>query len=267
MLSLFGPRLPIDADELEWQLATFKWLGEEFGEIGESPLVLPTPEWFPPSRSTGPTRVREIFDTVRSLAGMEQWECELRAGERSRPVAAGNAHLLRHEGAPAPSGTFEVAAAGDGAPRVVITYNPDLETAPAQLIATFAHELAHYLMQSAQTAPPGGWELHELHTDLCAVYMGFGIFLANGARQFSQFQSAGEMGWSSSVQGYLSEGALVTATAIFQRLAGRDPIEAAPYLKDYLQKDLRNAARALAKRHPDMTAAVAAIDLAEFVLE
>ena len=265
MLSLFGPRLPIDADELEWQLASFKWLGEEFGEVGETPLVLPTAEWFPSSPATGEARIRELFDTVRSLAGMEQWECELRPGERSRPVAAGNAHLLRHEGPAAPSGTFEMAAAEEGSSRVVITYNPDLEAAPAQLIATFAHELAHYLMHSAQTAPPGGWDLHELHTDLCAVYMGFGIFLANGARSFSQFQSAGEMGWSSSTQGYLSEGALVTATAIFQRLAERDPMEAAPYLKDYLQKDLRNAERALVKRHPDMKATVAAIDLSEFV--
>jgi hypothetical protein len=29
------------------------------------------------------------------------------------------------------------------------------------------------------------------------VHLGFGLFLANSAKTFSQFQSAGEMGWSS----------------------------------------------------------------------
>ena len=56
----------------------------------------------------------------------------------------------------------------------------------------------------------------------------------------------------------------MTGLAIVERLAGRDQLEAAPWLKDYLRKDLTNAARALARRHPDMACAVAAIDLSEF---
>jgi hypothetical protein len=146
---------------------------------------------------------------------------------------------------------------------VVITYNPSLAD-PTALIATFGHELGHYLMSTARTDPPGGWELHELHTDIAGIYLGFGLFLANSARNFSQFQSGGEAGWSTRSQGYLSEGALVTGVAIFQRLGQRDPMEAAPYLKDYLQKDLRNASKALAKRCPDMAAAVEAVDLGEY---
>ena len=146
----------------------------------------------------------------------------------------------------------------------MITYNPALADDTDALVATFAHELGHYLMSTAHTAPPGGWELHELHTDLAAVYLGFGIFLANSARSFSQYQSAGEMGWSSRTQGYLSEGALVTAIAIFQRLAGRDPMEAAPWLKDYLRSDLKKTAKALDRLHPDLAASVAAVDLNDF---
>jgi hypothetical protein len=72
------------------------------------------------------------------------------------------------------------------------------------------------------------------------------------------------MGWSSRTQGYLSEGALVTATVLFERLAGRDPAEAELYLKSYLKTDLRNATRALARRIPDVAAAVDAVDLADF---
>jgi hypothetical protein len=263
MLSLFKPRLPIDSDELEWQLATFKWLGVEFGRLGEAPLVLPTPLWFPPSPRSGHGQVEDLFLAVKDAAGLADWPCELRAGAGERPIQVGTALLLRHEGATPPCGTFAVEGE-DGAQTVVITYNPSLAGDTMAMIATFAHELAHYLMSTARSAPPGGWELHELHTDLAAVYLGFGLFLSNSARSFSQFQSAGEMGWSSRTQGYLSEGALVTATAIVESLAGRDPLDAAPFLKDYLRSDLRRAAKGLAKLHPDLAHSVEAIDLGAF---
>lgn len=262
MLSLFAPKLPIDPDELEWQLATFKWLGLEFGPAGEA-LVLPTGEYFPASERKGPARIEDLFASVKAAADMADWPCELRAGAGNRPVHVGSGLLLNHEGAGAPCGTFTIDD-GEGGQRVVITYNPSLAGDTDALVATFAHELGHYLMSTARTAPPGGWELHELHTDLTAVYLGFGIFLANSARSFGQFQSAGEMGWSSRTQGYLSEGALVTAVAIFQRLAGRDPLAAASYLKPYLEADLRKAVKGLARLHPDLAASVERIDLADF---
>ena len=266
MISLFGPRLPIDRDELDWQLATFKWLIGEFGGVEARPLVLPTGEWFPPTERKGEGRVAELFEHVKRAASMSDWACDLKAGRGDRPIHAGNALLLQHEGASPPCGTFEIIGE-DGLPRVVITYNPDLAADTTALIATFAHELGHYLLSKAGTAPPGGWELHELHTDVAGVYLGFGIFLANSAKSFSQYQSAGEMGWSSRTQGYLSEGALVTALAVFQRLRGADPLAASPWLKDYLETDMRRAAKGLAKLHPDVPASVAAVDLADFAAD
>lgn len=263
MLSLFGPKLPIDDDELDFQLATFKWLRREFAEFADMPLVLPTPAFFPSVGRDGRARAADLFEDVRRHAGMADWPCELRIGARDRETDAGNRHLLRHEGPHAPCGTFRIAD-GPAGRHAVIDYNPAMEAEPAALVATFAHELGHYLMATASGDPPGGWDLHELHTDLAAVALGFGIFLANSARSFAQFQDAGWHGWQSRTQGYLGEGALVTATVIAQRLAGRDPAEAAPHLKDYLRRDLKSAERALAKRCPDMAAAVAAVDLSEY---
>ena len=86
MLSLFAPKLPIDPDELEWQLATFKWLGTEFGASDESPLVLPTAEYFPPSPRKGAGRVEDLFASVKAAAGLTDWPCELRAGAGDRPA-------------------------------------------------------------------------------------------------------------------------------------------------------------------------------------
>ena len=110
MLSLFGPRLPIDEDELEFQLATFKWLRREFPEFADRPLVLPTPDFFPSVRRSRRVGARELFDEVRRNAGMADWPCELRGGSRDRAIGAGNMHLLRHEGPQAPCGTFRVEA-------------------------------------------------------------------------------------------------------------------------------------------------------------
>lgn len=262
MLSLFGARLPIDEDELEFQLATFKWLGREFGPPAQA-LVLPTKDWFPPSPNRGESRIADLFGQVKAAAGMADWPCELRAGAGERPAHVGTGLLLRHEGASPPCGTFQLVGE-DGRSKVVITYNTSFAGDTGALIATFAHELGHYLMSSAASDPPGGWELHELHTDLAAVHLGFGLFLANSAKTFGQYQSAGEMGWSSRWQGYLSEGALVTALAVVERIGGRDPLAATPYLKAYLAKDLAHAAKALGRRYPDMPAAVEDVDLSEY---
>ena len=264
MLSLFRPRLPIDDDELEFQLATFKWLGEQFGPVSaDTPRIEPTTDWFAARYPPGAAGVEALFDEVRAAAGMSDWPCALEAGDATRSSDAGNAHLLKHEGDEPPCGTFELREE-DGVRTAVVTYNPAMMAAPDELAATFAHELGHYLLATANDPPPGGWDLHELHTDLAAVYLGFGLFMANSAKTFRLIDVAGGSGWQMSRQGYLTEGALVTAFAIVERLAGRDALAARIYLKDYLRKDLAGAVKALAKRHPDMTAAVAAVDLAEF---
>jgi hypothetical protein len=255
-MALFGPKLPIDEDELSFQLATFKWLGDQFGPVTpETPLVTPTRQWFTGKRPRDDDEMRTLFDEVRTAAGMADWPCELKAGETSPPVDAGNAVLIQHEGPGAPCGTFEMREAdgglseADGANQALITYDPAMMDDPEGLIGTFAHELGHYLLASATATPPGGWDLHELHTDLAAVYLGFGIFMANGAKAFRTVEVVGGAGWQMSLRGYLSEAALVTALAIVERLAGRDPRAAAGFLKDYLRKDLNRATWVLERRH------------------
>lgn len=260
----FAPRLPIDRDEFDWQLAAHKWMDEEFA-IGDRGLVEPTAAFFPPSTANGKVRAAELFDQVRVIAHMSDWPCRLVAGSTNRSSDAGNTHLLRHQGPSAPCGTFraEFSRAGFDA---VITYDPALVAEPVVLIATFAHELAHYLMKvEASSAPPGSWEMEEHLTDLLSVRMGFGLFLANSARAFKQFQNATEMGWSSQARGYLSEQALVTALAVCELRAGRDPMAAAAHLKPYLAGDMRKAARAIGHLHPDLDAAIGGIDLDAFV--
>ncbi|HYD14073.1 MAG TPA: hypothetical protein VEC11_14600 [Allosphingosinicella sp.] len=260
----FGARLPIDQDELDFQLATFKWLIREFGPVGDRPLILPNPDFFPLTESRVQAATEELFEQVREHAGMADWPCQLEAGDSDHPLAGGAAiGMGLSVSGSTPCGTFRIGEGPEGR-HAIITFDPGMARDRAGLAATFAHEFGHYLMATASEAPPGGWELHELHTDLAACYMGFGVLLANAARSFETFGTGRATGWRSSLKGYLSEQALVTATVIFQRLAGRDPAEAAPWLEPHLRGVLKKADKALARQAPDMAAAVAAIRLSEY---
>lgn len=96
--------------------------------------------------------------------------------------------------------------------------------------------------------------------------MGFGIFLANSARQFSQFQDGLIQGWQSSTSGYLSERALVTLLALFVRLFEQDSGQASAPLKPYLRADFAKALKYIDRRYPDIGKALDELDLTEWGL-
>jgi len=171
---------------------------------------------------------------------MDQWPCRLEAQDPSYPeeVAAG---LMVIPEDPDPAGTFSVP--GDHSEGALITYDPDLISRPQELVAAFAHELAHYLVSTAQEFPPGGEAFTEQATDLAAVCMGFGVFLANAAFHFGQFQEGRWIGWRSRQQGYLGEAELAFGLAVFVRLHHLDPTVVQPHLdrnpRSYFKKALR----------------------------
>ena len=101
---------------------------------------------------------------------------------------------------------------------VTITYNPKVVSDPIQMVATFAHELSHYLTSTAPEPPPGGWDNWEFATDIGATFMGFGIFIANAAFNFQQYSTVDSQGWQTSGGGYLTESEYSYSLAIFMRL-------------------------------------------------
>ena len=266
MFGLFSPRSPIDADELEWLFAVAQWLivNRVVAEPGADPLITPASKFFPTSPFSGNARASELFDQTLTLAGMTDRECALEPGEAPRSPALGGAMQQSWQDNTA-AGTFQhVRDAGTGRVVPLIRYNPALLTDPVSLVATFAHELAHVRLHELRGLPPGGRDLEELATDFTAVFMGFGIFLANSAKSFSAYQHFDVSGWQTRRQGYLSEAMLVTAFAMYELLAGRDPMAAAPWLKAYLASDLKRAVKYLQHAHPNLIDDVMAVDLAEY---
>lgn len=265
-MSLFGPKRPLGAEEWEWQLAAFRWLLDEFGGLeAHRTGILATPDGdcFPDAVLTGDARAEELLGQIMGIAGIGDWPVRLVMddGEPNfRPVS--QMHAVVPETGKA-MGTFQGVDDGQGGWMAEIVASRQLLGDEAALVATLAHEVAHYFLCGTDRPMPGGEDCHELLTDLTAVALGFGIFLGNNARYARhQYADGGGQWFMAGAQGYLSERALMCALAISETLVGRDPMAAAPYLKRHLAADLRDAARYAAKR--DLIADIMAIDLADY---
>lgn len=245
-MALFGARPPVSRDELDWLLACFAWLREVLEDADRRvPLVLPDDPQLLAAKTAS-----ELFDAVRARCDMADWPCRL---DRIEEQDMADIREVREGGAPL--GTFSHERG-----EFVIRYHAGLLRTPDALVATFAHELAHYLLEG-KGDPPGGRDLAEHATDCCAAYLGFGVFLANSARHFEQFTDGEWSGWRSSASGYLSEQALVTATALAAALNSHEPGAIEPHLKPYLRGDFRKATRAIARDHAPLAQTLTAIDL------
>jgi hypothetical protein len=134
-----------------------------------------------------------------------------------------------------------------------------------QLIAVFAHELAHYLLATAGEWPVCADDEKECLTDLAAVFMGFGVFLANARFSRETYTDGVWHGWRIGHAGYLPEADLIFALALFLRAKGLDADAACDSLKPHLAKLLRRAMHEMPVDHDDVRMiceAIAAADAA-----
>ena len=239
LFNFFKSKPVLSDEDKAFQAATFKWLLTHFGGdnfFNVSSLILPTKDFFP-SRVDSPEKAAvDTFEAVKHYAGLFEWHCRLEAQEEDiNPTVAPTITLSDLPNNP--NGTFRVTETND----VVITYNPKLTNNPIQMVATFAHELAHYLTATAAEPPPGGWENWEFATDITATFLGFGIFMANSAFNFTQFSGVDSQGWQSNRSGYLTENEHLYALAIFLLLKGMSSDESIIHLKPHLKKTLRKS--------------------------
>jgi hypothetical protein len=245
---VFGARTFLDPDVEEWHLDVWATLIERFGaalSVADTPVALPTRAFFSPTEATGHAKAVHVFDCVKAVMQMQDWPCALvQQGHRTtgQQVSA----FVHIAGDEAPNGTFRVEP--DGA--VVITYSPDLLDDPMGLVATLAHELAHYLLASESDLVED--ETHELMTDLTVAYTGLGVFGANAAFSFEQHGDAFSQGWRSRSSGYLSPRSWAFALAVFGELRGDDG-GMERYLKPEIEGLRRQAVKYLRKR-PDLLA-------------
>ena len=239
MFSFFKRRSLLSSEDTYFQVETFKWLLTYFGGsdfVDGTVLVLPTKQYFPTEVESELEAVEATFEAVRKYCGLDNWPCKLEVQDED--IDPKVAPTIAVQNTPSnPLGTFSVTEAQE----VIITYNPSLSADPQQMVATFAHELAHYLTATAAEPPPGGWENWEFATDIAATFLGFGVFMANNAFSFNQFTDVDAQGWQSRRNGYLSEAEHCFALALFLLLKKIPIEEATRHLKPNLAKMLKKA--------------------------
>jgi hypothetical protein len=142
----------ISPEAADWQLETFAWLLRWTGGIEaqkNTPLVEPSDEYFPQRGLSGDALARALFEQVKVHAGMADWPCVLYS-QAAAPQTLLAPTLAVQDAPRTPEGTF-VHAHGTA----FISYAPDAVQDPMGLVATFAHELAHYLIGGFGEGPPG----------------------------------------------------------------------------------------------------------------
>lgn len=232
----------VDQEQVDWIIEQSAWLDINVGFPNEPvPLITPTEQFFSRPPSDGHARALHVFEEVKALMGLQKWPCVLEAQEDEIDPRVGDLMLVQN--APqSPLGTFGLTDESEA--QIVITYSPGSVENIHTLIATFAHELSHYVLAGCEKPRTCPADLEEHLTDLLAIKSGFGLFLANTSFNFAQYSDGVSQGWRTSAQGYLTEHEIVFALSVFMSKYDHDLAIAKTYLKPHLFKLLKRACRA-----------------------
>ena len=207
----FSPKLPISEEQRLWTDEGFKRLVKLLGRrrMLDARVVEPTAEDFPDPYDKSPEAVERLFSRVcaymcidRSSIELEIFQDETEELREILPHWRGDAetraaglYVHAHE-------QDRVSENGEGS--MVVAVRSTMLKDPMSLIATVAHELGHVILLGGKLISPTTPD-HESMTDLLTVFLGLGIFTANSAARFKQFQEDRRVGWSMQRLGYLPE--------------------------------------------------------------
>jgi hypothetical protein len=214
----FSAKLPINEEERQWIDDGFLRLDRMLGaqRMLEAQVVLPIAEHFPDPYDKTLTSVEVLFQRIcgymqvdSSAIQLEVLTDETRELKKLLPYwhggSRGCAGLYTHEATDTKGG----AAKG-----MVVALSEAHFEDPLVVVATLAHELGHVILLGGGLIRTDVSD-HEPLTDLLTVYLGFGIFTANSAARFRQYQDETRAGWSMQRLGYLPQEAFGYALAKF----------------------------------------------------
>ena len=116
----------------------------------------------------------------------------------------------------------------------------------------YAHVLAHYLGSMSKEPPPGGVENWPHITEVVAVFMGFGLMMANSAHTVS-IRSCGSCAGPAVERGNaLSQYDITYALAIFSCLKGIPTREVLVNLKKTLRPFYKKAAKEVMRKSEEL---------------
>ena len=228
-----APSLPIEKNDQEWLEQTLLWMLDEFGKdyFLNKPTILPRHSFFPDKYRGTEECVRTLTERIcqymdvdfRSLH-VELFEAENCAAPED--LAAGESQF---SGA---AGLFHQSASRK---KMAIQISYGCLQNHVKLVATIAHELGHVRLLGERRVAREHPD-HEYITDLVTVFLGMGIFTANAAFQFHQWQETSRQGWSVARAGYMSEAMFGYSLAAYCFMRG----EAKPRWKEELAMNVQH---------------------------
>ncbi|SQD76914.1 hypothetical protein [Moritella yayanosii] len=248
MLKIFRSKPLIDDASCEWMFDTFEWALTHFDPqefFQRSQLIQPTNNFFPGNIDSRHGMAETIFDHVVKYAGLSHWPLQLQAPQSfsSQPPALLHLSVIkRNSSAPNTLPALIVSQP------LAITYNPQQASKPGDLASSYAHHLAQHIVAQSQQLPPGGAEYFNASTEIVAIFMGFGIMMANSAYTF-RGGCGSCYNAQANRQASLSEDNVVFALALFCRLKGISTSDATRNLKGYLRRDFKQALKQI-EREP-----------------
>jgi hypothetical protein len=186
MFGWFSPVCPCDPAAKQWIENRLEWLTRQFGLhiLLESPVILPTSEFFPDQWDGSEQAVFHLFHRVCRYMRVDNEAVQLKLfiDKRVKRFAS--------DGFPdMAAGTWSGTDGLDPWQKGVIRLEQSILDRPSDLVGVMAHELSHQRLIGEGRANPDAFD-NELLTDLTAIFFGFGIFLANNPRK-----STGELEW------------------------------------------------------------------------
>ncbi len=231
----------LDQESITWMFETFSWALDNFGveAFNASRLVNPSNEHFPGRANSVDEMAKLIFERVVVYAGMAHWPFQLTDQESLAAVPAPiiSVGLLRSYDNQATLSLSDSNASN----ACIVNYHPQQINDPQVLIGSYAHALAHYLATQAKQPPPGGQENWPHVTELLAVFLGFGIIMANSAYT-NKVRSCGSCaGPLVERTNFLSQYDITYALAIFTASKNIPNAQVIPHLKKSLHSYYKKA--------------------------
>jgi len=212
------PKTPLVREQQEWIEKSLQWLIKEFGEdyFLSRQTIEPNLSFFPDKYHGTEESVLKVVQRVCSYMDVNPQLIEVDFFTDKEEMAS--KHQLDGERrSSSAAGLYFSETTSETRKKIAI--NVSQFKNPTSLVATIAHELGHVILL-------GGGRIsheekdHEYLTDLITVFLGLGIFTANSAFQFSQWQSHSHHGWRTSRLGYMSEEMFAYSLAAYAWMRG-----------------------------------------------
>jgi tetratricopeptide (TPR) repeat protein len=229
-------KCPVTPEVRAWLEGRVAWIAREFGvERLRDELVLPNNDFFPDEYVGTEDDVRRLFAQVCEYMGVDPSRIDLRF------YKIGDRRALTHlDDWADTAGLYQ-----DRDGRAVVQVEQSQFAEPLKLVAVFAHELAHVHLHGDRRLKKDEDD-GELVTDLLAMFLGFGVFMANAASGSSAFLGLVE-GRENSRLGYLNDDEHAYALAILAWLHYEGKPPWASLLRPNVREPMLEAVRWLAE--------------------